>query len=166
MYEPSSLGRNMLSLIVLLFLVPMSFQFSVREIFNNYILLFSLAMAFASSFMPPSLTLVALIGVSAFLSVVVMSSSYLLTAFASFRLKAGKSYVWSLCTLILLAICASFVLPMFLSPRRVSNSLFLIDSLRSFDLDNLLVLGGGRYLSNLLHIKAHLLLDSIFLDLC
>ena len=73
MYEPSSLGRNMLSLIVLLFLVPMSFQFSVREIFNNYILLFSLAMAFASSFMPPSLTLVALIGVSAFLSVVVMA---------------------------------------------------------------------------------------------
>ena len=71
-------------------------------------------------------------------------------------LKAGKSYVWSLCTLILLAICASFVLPMFLSPRRVSNSLFLIDSLRSFDLDNLLVLGGGRYLSNFAAYKSSL----------
>ena len=86
---------------MLLFLVPMSFQFSVREIFNNYILLFS-CYGFCVFTMPPSLTLVALIGVSAFLSVVVMSSSYLLTAFASFRLKTGKSYVWSLCTLILL----------------------------------------------------------------
>ena len=173
-YEPSSLGRSIISAFVLIYLIPYATGIPAPRIFSSrraMLINFCFGLSILAACSPPSLSLGVLLAASiaASLLIAILSSRILLRWIllqGTLRLASRAAIIF------VLGIClAAISTPLFLQvldARRIRNAFALIDHLKTFNLSGLLTLGGGRFLATyvayLEAIKDFISLDYFMLD--